>query len=707
VELLREMEARGDHGVHALLPTPDGKAMYLITGNGTKPAEYSSTRVPPLWGEDHLLPRMPDGRGFMRDTMGPGGIIYRISPDGKDFEVISSGYRNIFDAAINRDGEIFTYDADMEYDFNTSWYRPTRINHAVSGSEYGWRNGAGKWPIFYPDSLPPTIDIGPGSPTGMTFGYNAKFPAKYQEALFGLDWSWGRLYAIHLTPKGASYTAEKEVFLSGTPLPLTDVLINPADGAMYFTIGGRKVQSGLYRVTYVGKESTAPAPHKSQITPEAQLRHQLEAFHGHVDPKAVDAAWPHLGHPDRFVRTAARVAIEHQPPAQWAERALRESDPAKQLEALMALARATGICPFHRKPTDPPADTAMAKRIIDALLELNWDKLSDEQRITLLRVYEITFNRFGRPNDTTIACVLGQLDSHFPTKHFDQNWMLCETLVYLQSPTVAAKGVALMQSAATQEEQIEYARSLRMLKAGWTNELRTAYFNWFLKAANYHGGASFEKFIEFIRTDALATLTDAEKVALKDVLEAKPVKKSAIEISAEFFAGRTMHNWTLDELATAAEQGGMKNRNFENGRKVFGGAACFTCHRFGNEGGMTGPDLTAAGSRYSPRDFLDQVINPSKEINEQFVPTVITLKDGSTVTGVIVNLNGDRVNVNTDPTSPNQQTGVDRKDIVSMEPSKVSPMPPGLLNMLTKDEVLDLVAYVLSRGDRSNPWFSK
>src|SRR5215212_3476307 len=99
VELLRAMEAKGDHGVHALLPTPDGKGMYLVCGNGTKTTQFAaSSQVPKIWGEDHLLPRMPDGRGFMRDVMGPGGIIYRVTPDGKTFEVFSSGYRNIFDA---------------------------------------------------------------------------------------------------------------------------------------------------------------------------------------------------------------------------------------------------------------------------------------------------------------------------------------------------------------------------------------------------------------------------------------------------------------------------------------------------------------------------------------------------------------------------------------------------------------------------------
>src|SRR6185436_18983771 len=169
----------------------------------------------------------------------------------------------------------------------------------TSGSEYGWRNGAGKWPEFYSDSLPAVLNIGPGSPTGVTFGYGAKFPAKYQEALFALDWSWGKLYAIHLQPKGSSYTATKEEFLSGAPLPLTDAIIHPGDGAMYFAIGGRKVQSGFYRVTYTGNESTAPTKGVSSAGARARTqRHELEMFHGKQDAKAVKAAWPELDNED-------------------------------------------------------------------------------------------------------------------------------------------------------------------------------------------------------------------------------------------------------------------------------------------------------------------------------------------------------------------------------------------------------------------------
>ena len=186
---------------------------------------------------------------------------------------------------------------------------------------------------------------------------------------------------------------------------------------------------------------------------------------------------------------------------------------------------------------------------------------------------------------------------------------------------------------------MEYARSLRFLTAGWTPELRTQQLEWFLKAANYKGGSSFDKFIEFIRNDSLSTFTDAEKTQLAELIAKKPERKSAIENVGAMFVGRTPTMWTLDELSAAAKDG-MKGRSFDNGRKMFSAAACYTCHRFGNAGGMTGPDLTGAGGRYSPHDLLDQIINPSKEINEQFATIVVTKNDGTIMSGVVVNLSG-------------------------------------------------------------------
>ena len=709
VELLREITARGDHGVHAVLPTPDGKALYLVCGNGAKKTQTTATsQVPAVWGEDHLLPRMPDGRGFMRDVMAPGGIIYRVSPDGKDFEVYSSGYRNIFDASLNEAGELFTYDADMEYDFNTSWYRPTRVNHVVSGAEYGWRNGAGKRPEFYVDNLPATINIGPGSPTGTTFGYGAKFPAKYQQAFFILDWSWGKLYAVHLTPDGATYRATKEEFLSGSPLPLTDAIINPRDGAMYFAIGGRKVQSGLYRVTYAGNESTAPQSSVVNSSTERDLRLSLERFHGKQTAEAIEKAWPHLGHKDRFVRWAARTALEHQPLGSWKDRMIRDSDPGVQIEAILAAARVGGVCPQHREDDAKPIDTELGNQLLDSLARIDFTSLPKERQLAYVRTLQIVLNRFGKPDDTRANAWIAKLDPAFPAASFEMNWLLCETLVFLGSPNIAIKGMAAIQNAPSQEEQIEYARSLRTLQTGWTKETRTAYIEWFLKAANFRGGASFAKFVEFIRDDAIQSMSDSEKETLKEVLARMPENKSAIETAGAMFVGRKPNGLQLEEIVGMATQefqkegsiaAGIAKRNLENGRKMFGAASCYTCHRFGNAGGMNGPDLTSASRRYSVRNLVEQIMLPSKEINEQFVPIEVITEDEERIRGVVVNLKGDTITLNTNAADPNERTNIDRKSVVSIAPSKVSPMPDDLLKFLTKEEILDLLAYVLNGVD--------
>ncbi|MAS94063.1 MAG: heme-binding protein [Verrucomicrobiales bacterium] len=706
VELLRALNSRSDHGVHAVLPTAEGKDLYLVCGNNVDLTESEdSSPVAQVWGDDHLLPRMPDGRGHNRDRLAPGGIIYRVSPDGKKFEIVASGFRNIYDAGLNKDGELFTYDADMEYDFNTPWYRPTRVNHVVSGAEFGWRNGAGKYPEFYPDNLPAAVNIGPGSPTGALFGYGAKFPAKFQNAFYVFDWSWGKVYACHLKEDGASYVGEKEEFITGAPLPVTDGIIHPEDGAMYFAIGGRRVQSGLYRVSYTGDEDTSPVDMTPEVNADRELRHRLEAFHGKQDPAAVDTVWTYLDHDDRFIRWAARVALEHQPADQWADKALSDPVPGRRIPAVLALARVTGVAPSQRAE-DHKVDTASRDKIFASLLELDPEAMSKDELLGYVRLIEIALVRFGDPDEDTINSLVEKLNPVYPADSFEENWLLTETLAYLQAPEAAAKGMALIASAESQEPQMEYARSLRFLKKGWTPELREQQLNWFLKAANYKGGASFDKFIEFIRTDSLATFTDAEKRELAELIAKEPEKKSAIENMGAVFAGRTPTMWTLDELSAAAENG-MTGRDFANGRKMFTAAACYACHRFGNAGGMTGPDLTGSGGRYSPHDLLDQIINPSKEINEQFAPIVVTKNNGDIVSGVVVNLSGDNVTLNTDLSDPNQRVNIDRKEVESIEVSKVSPMPPLLLSMLTKEEVLDLVAYVLSGGDETNDMFKK
>jgi putative heme-binding domain-containing protein len=712
VQELRLFEGGGgEHGPHAVILNPDGKRLTVVCGNQTKLTKFDTTKVPPFWGEDHLLPRLPDGNGFMAGVLGPGGAIYNVSPDGKTWELWSVGFRNEYDAAYNSAGDLFTYDADMEWDFNTPWYRPTRVCLATSGSEFGWRNGAGKWPAYYPDSVPAVLNIGPGSPTGVTFGYGAKFPKKYQDAFFICDWSYGKMYAVHLAPSGSAYKAEAEEFITGTPLPLTDLCVNPKDGAMYFLIGGRKTKSGLYRVTYTG-EGVNDQPRRGDGPAEEQrkTRLALEAFHGVKDPKAVEAAFKELNNADRFTQYSARAALEFQDPKLWAEKAFAEADPEKKIQALLALVRVSAPDPFHRKLADPKPDPALSDKIVHALSKIDFAKLEDEQKLDLIRAYEVLFNRFGPPTHdaadsrlTEKMMVEAQLGPALPDKNRFVNSELLQVLVFLQDKAAAVKGMKLLREAPTQEEQIEYARSLRMLKTGWTPELRNEYFSWFLKAANYRGGASFGGFLRLIKADAVKTLSPQEAKDLAKIINAQPGSVKLPEEEPRPF----VKAYKLADLAPALEAGLKSGRDFDRGRKLFATAKCFGCHRFDSEGGSHGPDLSGAAGRFSARDLLESIVDPNKEISDQYAASEIRTLDDRVVVGRIVNLNNNEVHVNTNMLDPGSTVKIDRNNIDSMKTSKVSMMPAGLLDTFKEDEVLDLMAYLLSRGDRKNAMFKK
>ena len=147
-------------------------------------------------------------------------------------------------------------------------------------------------------------------------------------------------------------------------------------------------------------------------------------------------------------------------------------------------------------------------------------------------------------------------------------------------------------------------------------------------------------------------------------------------------------------------------RNFAQGQDAVFASQCLMCHRVGEEGGAVGPELTAISSRFSRRDILESIIEPSKVISEQYTNTDITLKNGDTLTGRIVSEDGDKVVVRPSMLAPEMKE-ISKADIKSREVSKISPMPPGLLNMLTKEEILDLLAYFEAAGHADGPQFKK
>ena len=750
-EKLRAFRGKGEHGAHAIRLSPDGSKLFVIGGNyeklpfevqnltepqkmcGIRPnqrrvqlAADAASRLPANWDEDRIIPRLWDSNGHAIGLLAPGGWVVSTDRDGTSWEIWTAGYRNAYDFAFNADGEMFVYDSDMEWDVGMPWYRPTRVNHATSGSELGWRSGSAIWPACLPDTLPACVDIGPGSPVGVTFGYGAKFPAALQRALFICDWTFGTIYAIHLEPRGSTYAARKEQFLSRTPLPLTDAVV-AADGAMYFTVGGRNGQSELYRVRYVGSEPTDPVdPRHEAGAAERALRRELESLHVRAaDPgAAVARALPHLASEDRFIRYAARIALEHQPIELWQDRALATAEPRARIAAAIAVAR-------QAEPAAQPAVFAALDAIDPAILDV-------AGRIDLVRGYELAIVRLGDPAADVKARIAARIGPLFPSGAFDLDRELSSLLVAINAPGIVSQLCGLLAAApssgaatnlavdedelrqliarnatygkdvrATLEHRpdllaIHYAYVLRTARErdAWTPGDIEAYHTWFRRTKDWAGGNSFRKFLANIETESLSRFTENERLAL----EARGLVEHWVAPSLPKPAGPG-RAWTVSDVMAAAAEGLGGGRNFEQGKQAYAAARCVVCHRYGDDGGATGPDLTQAAGRFQLKDLVEAIVHPSAVISDQYRASVVQTGDGRVVTGRIVSESPEKIVVVTDPEDATKFEEVARDDIEEIVPSATSLMPQALLDPLGETEVLDLLAYVLSRGDRKHPSF--
>src|SRR6056297_1858536 len=560
-----------EHGPHAMLLTPDGKRIVMCAGNNTSlPEEIATSRVPMVWDEDHLLGRMPDARGHNANRMAPGGYIVSFDPDGGNVELVATGFRNQYDMAWNKDGELFTYDADMEWDVGTPWYRPTRVNHVISGAEFGWRNGTGKWPAYYPDSFGAAVNIGPGSPTGISFGYGTNFPTEYRDALFIADWSYGNIHAVFLTPEGSTYGGTFETFSTGAPLPVTDMVVRPQDDSMYFTIGGRRAQSALYRIRYVGdanESSVATDQSDSSASELRKLRRRIESLHVAGSDESLDLAIENLGHTDGAIRFASRVALENHPAAQWQAAALALTSPPAAINAAIAVARVG-------EPSDRDA-------VMRTLGGIETAKLDVSTTIDLLRAYSLAIMRLSDEDVATVSDaerhqILAALDAKFPSGDNDLDRELAQLLVLVQASNIIPRVVEQIQSSPSQESQIHFAMTLRDQHLGWTDDARRDYFAWFQSMGAARGGMSFGGFLKNIKVAAVEHLSEAQQQQLADVLAPATRDEPEAELASRPF----VQKWTVEDLASSVNDPG-RPFDFERGKSMFAAAQCYKCHRIG------------------------------------------------------------------------------------------------------------------------------
>ncbi len=713
VKLLKATGGGVGHGRNALALGPDN-LIYVIHGNNVLlPEGYdAATERSPLQfiAEDRLRPAFWDRFMFDAAVKVPAGHVARTNAEGTLWQVMAGGFRNPYGLDFNADGELFTFDADNEGDQGTPWYRPTRFNHVVSGGDYGFRQGSANRPGHYAEHLPSNLDMGLASPTGVKSGHRGKFPAPYDRAIFVCDWSYGRIHAIHTHSAGASFRCDADLFLEGQPLNVTDLTFGP-DGAMYFVTGGRGTQSGLYRVCSSRSNPNASTnamtistvthrPTSSTVNPGRggfselqahELRQEIQRWHSVEGLAAVEILLQELGHRDDWQRHAVRIALEHHPSSEWLDRAL--SSPTKKgwatatIGALLAVARVAGsdtLLPDERR-------ARLLHRLCERTTALPLGQLSPEQQLDALRVYAVGFARLGPPTAEVAQPVTAKLAALYPHELESHNQRLCELFAYLEWPPLVEKTIPRLEAAVVQEDKLAYLTILRNVKVGWNIELRRRYFIALQQADTFDGGNLLPIAVNGIREDALATLSADERHELGAVLEPAAQQDN---ISATATAQRPIvREWKLEDFDEALKSTNSP-RDLARGQRLFREVLCVQCHRFGGEGRTLGPDITFVASRFGHRDLLEHLLVPSKVIDGKYRQTIVETKSGQVLVGRVIGGDDQNLLVATDPLRPTKVTKLSLDNIETRNTSPVSPMPIGLLNSLTQEEILDLLEYL-------------
>ncbi|HEY7427062.1 MAG TPA: c-type cytochrome, partial [Gemmataceae bacterium] len=204
-----------------------------------------------------------------------------------------------------------------------------------------------------------------------------------------------------------------------------------------------------------------------------------------------------------------------------------------------------------------------------------------------------------------------------------------------------------------------------------------------------------------IEKEAFDNASEQERLAIEAAGLRKPFKMK--ELPKAKGPGR---DWKLAELVSFAEPK-LKERDFKNGQKMYAAARCVVCHRFNGEGGATGPDLSQVAGRFNLKDLCESIVEPSKVVSDQYRASIVTTASGKVYTGRIVNETKDALTILLDPEDSTKVVEVKKSKVDEMKPSLVSVMPEGALKPLNENEVLDLLAYLLSRGDPKHPMFRK
>lgn len=682
----------GEHGAHGIRQGPDGW-FYLACGNNTKIGTKQITTATPPIAEPSQ------------------GTVLRVSPDGRQSEVIAHGFRNHYDLAFNKHGHLFTFDSDGERDHQLPWYSYCRVFHVRVGGHHGWLPGHqrsfNRPPCFF-DSVDRLVEVDRGSPTGVEVYRHTQFPEKYRDGLFYACWTYGRVYFAPLVAEGGSYQPQKPVIFLETTGNLgfapTDLAVHPPTGDLFVSVGGRGTQGAVYRVSY-------PAGRR-----EASAQPLYET------PK------------DWSIHAQAIKPTEPLSPAAALALFKKDAQPASRLTALRHLMLALG-----------DISTSEAKRRIDAGYSSNEpDKIDPGLREEVLRELTLSFSSGEaghRELNYEIARLLAMLRADAPAAVAtvaaaltplshptdDAHFLFCLT----QMPGVrdGPSRSRIARAFLAIDQKLESRKLLT--DRNWTINIRDALqahleldpgLGKALPAGDSFGHPAHAYLLNLLPAET--ALAGARRMLGQESgWNAGALSLIQAQLPAEEILPRMRQQWQHPQfrplltgflsthgneddkkrveefrrppaagidLAPFAER--MKQVDWAQGdrargEEVYARYTCVVCH---SENTRLGPHLKGIARRFNRDDLFRHINEPNLAISDLYKATQITTREGTYVGVKVYDSEAQTIL----ETGAGETIRFSRHDILSERQPNQSPMPPGLLLAASTRDLADLYAYL-------------
>ncbi len=683
----------GEHGPHGIRQGPDGW-FYVACGNNTKVSRSNvTTETSPI--------REPSQ-----------GTVLRISPDGKQSEVIAHGFRNHYDLAFNKHGHLFTFDSDGERDHQLPWYSYCRVFHVRVGGHHGWllpghQRSFNRPPYFF-DSVDRLVEIDRGSPTGVEVYRHTQFPQKYRDGLFFACWTFGRVYFTPLVREQDSYKrVEPETFLETTDnlgFAPSDLAVHPPSGDLFVAVGGRGTRGSIYRVSYPdGRNAAKSLPlyetpddwsvHAQAIkaTPTLSPAEALARFKSDPGPESRLTAIRHLMLALGDISTSeAKRRID----AGYTANNPGGLDPKLRREVIDVVPLALAPVPPQHEDLNREAARLLAMLHMDDRGAIRMLAESIEPTSHPTHDAHILFCLAQMPGPrkeesrSKIAAAFLQIDRKIAQRKLltDRNWtinLLDALKAHLElDPQL---GEAMREDAAFGHpahayllkllpENIQAAGALAMVEKqkGWNPE-----------------ALSLVK--QYLPPEVLLPLYRAqwEAPALRPVLTGfltRHGNENDKKLVEKFYRPPAA-GIDLAPFNKRLEKVDWPQGDPRRGEAAYARFTCTACHS-GNT--RLGPDLKNIAKRFNREDLFRHINEPNLAVSDLYKAVQITTRHGTYVGVPIYSSQAQTIL----ETGAGETIRFSHRDIISQRQPNQSPMPPGLLLPASARDLADLYAFL-------------